>query len=159
MSTVALPVLTGFVSRIFLGIWADQYGGRIVFVAVMVAAAIATFQLSFTNNYNSMLVAALGIFGVGNVGAAVTSFTTPFVLVAFGWEMVAQTWAVALMVTACIFWFVTDDDPEFRGACKCKLVEGEADTETDEGLSAEEKAEGYVLACLATPKTNVTISS
>ena len=27
---VATPILTGSLSRLFLGIWADQYGGRIV---------------------------------------------------------------------------------------------------------------------------------
>ena len=36
---------------------------------------------------------ALGIFGAGNVGAAVTKFGAPFVMVAFGWEAVAQVWA------------------------------------------------------------------
>ena len=40
---VGTPILTGSISRIFLGIWADQYGGRIVFFFVMIAAAIATF--------------------------------------------------------------------------------------------------------------------
>ena len=40
---------------------------------------------------------ALGIFGAGNVGAAVTKFLAPFVLVAYGWETVAQVWAVALV--------------------------------------------------------------
>ena len=39
---------------------------------------------------------ALGIFGVGNVGAAVTKFIAPFVLVAFGWQTVANVWAIAL---------------------------------------------------------------
>jgi MFS transporter, NNP family, nitrate/nitrite transporter len=38
---------------------------------------------------------ALGIFGAGNVGAAVTKFVAPFVLVAYGWQTVAQVWAVA----------------------------------------------------------------
>ena len=32
---------------------------------------------------------ALGIFGVGNVGAAVTKFLAPFVLLAWGWQAVA----------------------------------------------------------------------
>ena len=59
---------------------------------------------------------ALGIFGAGNVGAAVTKFTAPFVLVAFGWEMVAQAWAAALVVMAVVFWFTTDDDPEYAFA-------------------------------------------
>ena len=57
---------------------------------------------------------ALGIFGLGNVGAAVTKFTAPFVMVAFGWHAVAQIWAGALVVMAIIFWFVTDDDPVLK---------------------------------------------
>jgi NNP family nitrate/nitrite transporter-like MFS transporter len=54
---------------------------------------------------------ALGIFGAGNVGAAVTKFFAPFVLVAFGWQVVAQVWAAALVVMAIVFWFTTKDDP------------------------------------------------
>jgi MFS transporter, NNP family, nitrate/nitrite transporter len=137
---VGTPILTGSLSRLFLGIWTDQYGGRIVYVAVMVFAAIATFLLSYATTYEMMLFAALGvgiaggsfavgiayvskwypkekqgtalgIFGVGNVGAAVTKFIAPFVLVAFGWQVVAQVWAVALVVMAVVFWFTTEDDP------------------------------------------------
>lgn len=138
---VGTPILTGSLSRIFLGIWTDQYGGRIVYVAVMVFAAIATFLLSYATTYEMMLLAALGIglaggsfavgiayvsrwypkekqgtalgiFGAGNVGAAVTKFVAPFVLVAFGWTVVAQVWAVALLLIAAVFWFSTKDDPE-----------------------------------------------
>jgi MFS transporter, NNP family, nitrate/nitrite transporter len=57
---------------------------------------------------------ALGIFGAGNVGAAVTNFLAPFVLLAWGWQAVAQVWAGALAVTAVVFWFCTCDDPAFR---------------------------------------------
>ena len=137
---VGTPILTGSLSRIFLGIWSDQYGGRVVYLAVMLAAAVATFLLSYANTYEMMLVAALGaglaggsfavgiayvsrwypsheqgsalgIFGVGNVGAAVTKFVAPFVMVAFGWKTVAEVWAAALVVIAIIFWFTTKDDP------------------------------------------------
>ena len=54
---------------------------------------------------------ALGIFGVGNVGAAVTKFAAPFVMLAWGWQSVAVVWAAALVVMAAIFWFATEDDP------------------------------------------------
>ena len=57
---------------------------------------------------------ALGIFGVGNVGAAVTKFLAPFVLLAWGWQSVAQVWAAALVVMAAVFWFSTGDDPVMR---------------------------------------------
>ena len=41
---------------------------------------------------------ALGIFGAGNVGAAVTKFLAPFVLVAYGWQTTAQVWAVGIAI-------------------------------------------------------------
>ena len=140
---VGTPILTGSLSRIVLGIWADQYGGRIIYFFVMISAAVATFLLSFVDTYIMTLVAALGvglaggsfavgityvstwypkskqgtalgIFGVGNVGAAVTTFVAPFVMVAFGWHAVAQVWAAVLVVTAILFWLLTEDDPNLQ---------------------------------------------
>jgi MFS transporter, NNP family, nitrate/nitrite transporter len=138
---VGTPILTGSLSRVFLGIWADQYGGRRVFALVMVLAAIATFLTSFADTYGELLVAALGvglaggsfsvgiayvskfypkskqgtalgIFGAGNVGSAVTKFIAPFVMVAMGWQAVAQIWAGGLIVMAVLFLLLTKDDPE-----------------------------------------------
>lgn len=140
---VGTPILTGSLVRIILGIWTDQYGGRIVYTAIMVLGAIATFLLSYADSYEWMLLAALGvglaggsfavgvayvsrwypkeqqgtalgIFGVGNIGAAVTKFIAPFVLVAFGWTAVAQIWAAGLLIMAAVFWFTTTDDPVLR---------------------------------------------
>ena len=54
---------------------------------------------------------ALGIFGMGNVGAAVTKFLAPFVMVALGWQAVAQVWATALLLMAVLFLIVARDDP------------------------------------------------
>jgi NNP family nitrate/nitrite transporter-like MFS transporter len=54
---------------------------------------------------------ALGIFGIGNVGAAVTNSSAPFLLVAFGWGNVAKIYVVVLFLTAIIFWFTTKEDP------------------------------------------------
>jgi NNP family nitrate/nitrite transporter-like MFS transporter len=137
---VATPILTGSLSRIFLGIWTDQYGGRIVYFCLMITTAIATWLLSAVSTYEMYLVAALGvglaggsfavgiayvsrwyeserqgtalgIFGMGNVGAAVTNFGAPFLLVAYGWENVAKIYSVVLFVMAIIFWFTTEEDP------------------------------------------------
>lgn len=137
---VGAPILTGSLIRVVLGIWTDVYGGRLVFTVTMLAAAVATFLLSYAHTYPQMLLAALGvgiaggsfavgvayvsrwypkekqgtalgIFGAGNVGAAVTKFLAPFVLVAYGWQTVAQVWAAGLVVMAVIFWLTTADDP------------------------------------------------
>ncbi len=140
---VGTPILTGSLIRIFLGIWTDQYGGRIVYTLTMLAAAVATFLLTYATTYVEFLIAALGvgiaggsfavgvayvsrwypvskqgtalgIFGAGNVGAAVTKFIAPFVLVAYGWHAVAQIWAVGIAVMAVVFWLTTRDDPVLR---------------------------------------------
>lgn len=134
------PILTGSLVRVLLGVWTDQYGGRLVNLMVMLSAAVATFLLSYAHTYPQFLVAALGvgmaggsfavgiayvskffpkekqgtalgIFGAGNVGAAVTKFAAPFVMIAFGWQSVAQIWAGALAVIAVAFFLLTRDDP------------------------------------------------
>ncbi|MDK4742307.1 MFS transporter [Rhizobium sp. LEGMi198b] len=155
---VGTPVLTGSIVRIVLGIWTTRYGGRLVYTLTMLAAAVATFLLSYAHTYTQMLIAglgvglaggsfavgvayispffppekqgtALGIFGAGNVGAAVTKFAAPFVLLAWGWQAVAEIWALVLAVMAIVFWFTTTDDPAFRarrnggGASKSLLQE------------------------------------
>jgi ferredoxin len=43
------------------------------------------------------------------------------------------------------------------GECRVKLLSGEVDAESDDGLSEEEIAEGYVLTCVATPKGDVVL--
>ena len=140
---VGTPILSGSLIRLILGIWTDQYGGRVVYTTVMVTAAIATFLLTTVDTYALYLVAALGIgiaggsfavgiaytsrwfptekqgtalgiFGLGNVGAAVTKFTAPFVMVALGWHAVAQIWGAALLLMAAIFWFSSDDEPMLK---------------------------------------------
>ncbi len=131
---VATPILTGSVSRVLLGIWADQYGGRIVFTFTMLAAAVATWLLASVETYEMFLVAALGvglaggsfavgiayvsswyekekqgtalgIFGVGNVGAAITNFGAPLIMLTLGWHGLAKTYAIFMFVSAILFYF------------------------------------------------------
>ncbi|MCI1270044.1 MAG: MFS transporter [Sphingobium sp.] len=138
---VGTPILTGSLVRLFLGVWTDQYGGRIVFPLTMLASALSTLLLSHADSYALMLLAALGLglagggfavgvayvskwypqekqgsalgfFGMGNVGAAVTKFVAPWIMVAMGWQAVAQIWAVVLAITAVLFFLLAKDDPE-----------------------------------------------
>ena len=138
---VGTPILTGSLIRLILGIWSDQYGGRVVFTLTMLSAAVMTVLLTQAYDYPTFLLAALGvgiaggsfsvgvayvvkwypkekqgtalgIFGAGNVGAAVTKFAAPVIMVAYGWKSVALVWAAALFVMAIIFFLFTKDDPD-----------------------------------------------
>ena len=137
---VGMSILTGSLVRIVLGVMTDRLGGRVVYTLTMLSAAVATFLLSWATTYPQMLLAALGvglaggsfavgvayvsrffdgakqgtalgIFGVGNVGAALTKFAAPFVMIAVGWQGTAQIWAAVLAATAVLFWLVSKDDP------------------------------------------------
>src|SRR5690606_20371702 len=52
---VGTPILTGSLSRLLLGIWADRYGGRRVFAGLMVIASVACFLGSYADTYLELL--------------------------------------------------------------------------------------------------------
>ena len=58
---VGTPILTGSLIRLMLGIWADQYGGRLVFTLTMLSAALMTVVLTQAYDYPTFLLAALGV--------------------------------------------------------------------------------------------------
>jgi len=138
---VALPVLTGSLIRLPLGMWTDKFGGRIVFFILMLSTIVPIWMISRATEFWHFLVTglfvgvaggsftvgisycarwfprerqgfAMGIFGVGNTGAAVTKLVAPTIVVAYGWAMVPQVYAVLMTVTAILFWFFTYTDQE-----------------------------------------------
>ncbi|MEQ1754446.1 MAG: MFS transporter [Micropepsaceae bacterium] len=138
---IGTPILTGSLIRLVLGIWTDQYGGRSVLSLVMISSAIATVLLTFASDYETYLLAALGvgiaggsfsvgvayvsrwfsretqgsalgIFGAGNVGAAVTKFLAPTIMVNYGWHTVALIWAAAIGIMGVLFYVLAEEDPD-----------------------------------------------
>ncbi len=138
---VATPILTGSISRLPLGIMTDRFGGRIVFFIQMLLVALPTYGLAFADQYWHYLViglfvglaggsfaigitytsawfehrrqgTAMGIFGAGNAGAAITNLVAPLIVVSFGWRMVPQIYSLAMICMAIIFWLFTFPDPK-----------------------------------------------
>jgi NNP family nitrate/nitrite transporter-like MFS transporter len=137
----ATPVLTGSLIRLPLGMWTDKFGGRIVFFILMLSTVVPIWFIGEATRYWHFLVLglfvglaggsfsvgiaycarwfeqknqgfAMGIFGAGNSGAALTKFVAPTLVVAWGWSMVPKVYAVAMLVTALAFWFFTYTDPK-----------------------------------------------
>jgi NNP family nitrate/nitrite transporter-like MFS transporter len=137
----ATPVLTGSLIRLPLGMWTDKFGGRIVFFILMLSTVVPIWFIGEATRYWHFLVLglfvglaggsfsvgiaycarwfeqknqgfAMGIFGAGNSGAALTKFVAPTLVVAWGWSMVPKVYAIAMLVTALAFWFFTYTDPK-----------------------------------------------
>ena len=150
---VALPVLTGSLIRLPLGMWTDRFGGRIVFFILMLSTVFLIWLLSRATEYWQFLVTglfvgvaggsftvgiaycarwfpkhrqglAMGIFGAGNTGAAVNKLVAPSIVVAFGWTMVPQVYAAMMLVIAIAFWFFTyTDEDHASGASQVTVRE------------------------------------
>jgi len=130
---VATPVLTGSLIRLPLGLWTDRFGGRIVFFLLMLSVVLPIYFISLATEFWHFLVLglfvglaggsfsvgiayvarwfdrshqgfAMGIFGAGNSGAAVTKFVAPALVAAYGWTMVPKVYAAAMLGTALLFW-------------------------------------------------------
>jgi MFS transporter, NNP family, nitrate/nitrite transporter len=109
----AIPILTGSVLRIPLGIITDRFGGRVVFTLLLLVTAVPAFLLQYADSYPALLVGAffvglsgasfavgiawvsawypadrqgfaLGVFGAGNVGASITKLLAPWLVTAVG---------------------------------------------------------------------------
>jgi MFS transporter, NNP family, nitrate/nitrite transporter len=135
----ATPVLTGSLIRVPLGMWTDKYGGRIVLFILMLATVVPIWLISYATEFWQYLVLglfvglaggsfsvgtpyvarwfdkthqgfAMGVYGAGNSGAAVNKFIAPALVVAYGWFVVPQVYAVAMLVTAIVFWFGSYSD-------------------------------------------------
>ncbi|WP_312968625.1 MFS transporter [Acinetobacter gerneri] len=148
----AMPVLSGSLIRVPLGIWTDRYGGRIVFFILMLICIPAVYLLQFAHSYWQFLILglwmgliggsfsigtpyvakwfdrehqglAMGIFGAGNAGTAVNKFIAPAVIVAFGWTMVPTLYAVILTIIAIVFWFTTYTEPTHQVEASVKFSE------------------------------------
>ncbi len=140
---ISIPILSGSISRIFLGLASDRFGGRIVTTLTMLVSAASVWLLAWAETYSQFLLAGLGIglaggtfatgiafvsrwypaerhgsafglFGIGNVGAAITNFGAPFLLVALGWQGTAKVYAAGVAACAVLYFLVTRDDPETR---------------------------------------------
>ena len=143
----AMPVLTGSLIRVPLGFWTDRFGGRIVFFLLMISTVIPIWMMSYATKYWHFLVIglfvglaggsfsvgtpyvarwfpknrqgfAMGVFGAGNSGSALTKFVAPVLIAMAGgsWTIVPQVYSVAMLVTALIFWMFSASNPAHKTA-------------------------------------------
>ena len=146
----ALPVLSGSLIRVPLGIWTDKFGGRIVMFVLMLLSVPAIFAMQYATQYWQFLIIglmmglaggsfsvgtpyvarwfpkeqqglAMGVFGAGNAGSAVNKFIAPALIAAGGWKLVPNVYAGIMLVTAIAFWFFSYHDPKHLVSSKASL--------------------------------------
>jgi NNP family nitrate/nitrite transporter-like MFS transporter len=136
---LGIPILTGSVMRLPIGMLTDKFGGKYVFSLLLLLCSIPLFLLPFADSFfmfallsflfgmvgTSFAVGigftsiwypkewqgrALGIFGMGNAGAAITTFLAPSLLNEFsiadpqnGWKLLPVIYGAALVIIGIVF--------------------------------------------------------
>ncbi|WHZ11301.1 MAG: Nitrate/nitrite transporter NarK/U 1 [Burkholderiaceae bacterium] len=143
----AMPVLSGAALRLPFGIWTDRFGGRTMMTALLVACALPVWLVGSANQLPMFLLIglilgavgasfavgtpyvarffpparrglAMGVFGAGTSGAALNLFIAPWIVQTYGWRTVPKVYALALLVTAAVFWLFSAPDPVVGAARK-----------------------------------------
>ncbi len=146
---LGIPVLTGSIFRLPAGMLTDKYGGKYIYGVLLLLCAVPMYFLSYANDFTGFALAsfgfgltgvsfaigiaytsvwypkhwqgrALGIFGAGNAGAALTTLFAPTLLNNLtdngvnieGWRTLPQIYAIALVIMGIIFLvFTTNKKP------------------------------------------------
>lgn len=123
----AIPVVLGSVLRIPLGYYANVVGARLVFLASFIILLFPVFYLSRASTMTDLIIGGLflgvggavfsvgvtslpkyypkerhgfvnGIYGVGNLGTAITTFSAPILATQFGWSKTVTMYLGLLLV-------------------------------------------------------------
>lgn len=141
---LGIPVLTGSIFRLSAGLLTDKYGGKPIFTALLILSAIPMYLLSTVDSFYGFALCsfgfglagvsfsigiaytsvwfprerqgiALGIFGAGNAGAALTTLLAPSLLNYFtnyganldSWRNLPVVYAIVLILMAIVFYLAT----------------------------------------------------
>ena len=137
---VATPILSGALACLPMGILAERFGGRKLMLGVVLLVSIPLYGFAYAQYYWQYLALglcigfvgstfvigihyvsswasrenqglAMGVFGAGNLGAALTNLVAPLIIIAYGWRMGPIAYAFVLVLLALFFWLLTQDDP------------------------------------------------
>ncbi|MDX1538901.1 MFS transporter [Arsukibacterium sp.] len=137
---LAAPILSGAILRLPLGILADRYSARLLWLYQMLAVLPALLLLPTVQSFTGYLLLglwfgisgvsftfgvryvsqwfassrqgrALGLFGVGNAGVAITFVLVPLLIDYAGWQWVGPVYAGGLLVISLLFALLAPKEP------------------------------------------------
>ncbi|MDQ0197751.1 nitrate/nitrite transporter [Neobacillus ginsengisoli] len=133
----AVPVILGSVMRILLGYWTNRFGARIIFFISFIIIIFPVFYISAANSLTDLIVGGLvlgmggavfsigvtslpkyypkerhgfvnGIYGAGNIGTAITSFTAPMLANSIGWHNTVRLFLIPVILFALLNFLIGD---------------------------------------------------
>ncbi|WP_062107003.1 nitrate/nitrite transporter [Bacillus niameyensis] len=138
----AVPVILGSILRIPIGFWTNRFGARMLFFISFLILLLPIYYISIANSLLDLLIGGLfigiggavfsvgvtslpkyypkekhgfinGVYGMGNVGTAISTFAAPVLANHFGWRHTVLFYII-LMALFALLNFVFGDRKEPR---------------------------------------------
>lgn len=123
----AVPVILGSLLRVPIGFWANRYGARILFTISFIILLVPIAIISYANSIFMLILGGFllgiggavfsigvtslpkyypkarhgfinGIYGAGNIGTAITSFSAPILANSFGWRTAIKIYLIVVLI-------------------------------------------------------------
>ncbi|MHA7966624.1 nitrate/nitrite transporter [Paenibacillus sp. CAU 1782] len=133
----ALPVVLGSILRIPLGYYANVVGARVIFLTSFVLLLFPVYYISEAGTYGDLIIGGLflgiggavfsvgvtslpkyypkekhgfvnGIYGIGNLGTALSTFMAPIAATQLGWSLTIKLYLILLLVFIVLNFFFGD---------------------------------------------------
>ncbi|MCJ0967377.1 UNVERIFIED_CONTAM: NarK/NasA family nitrate transporter [Mammaliicoccus sciuri] len=141
---LAIPVILGSILRIPIGYYTNLLGSRLVFLVSFIILLFPVFYLSQAHSTTGLMIAgffiglggaifsvgvtsipkyfpkekhgfANGIYGMGNLGTAVSSFLAPPIAGIIGWQHTVQLYLIVLLIFAVLMFIFGDkEEPKVK---------------------------------------------
>ena len=137
----AIPVVLGSILRIPLGYYANVIGARMVFFISFILLLVPVYYISVASSLMDLIIGGTflgiggavfsvgvtslpkyypkekhglinGIYGMGNIGTAVSTFAAPVIATKFGWTVTVQFYLIILLVFIALNFFFGDRNEE-----------------------------------------------
>lgn len=125
----AVPVILGSLLRVFIGFWTNRFGARWMFTISFLVLLFPIYYISVADSFTDLIIGGLflgiagavfsigvtslpkyypkerhgfinGVYGSGNIGTAVTSFSAPVIAAKFGWMATVRMYLVLVIIFA-----------------------------------------------------------
>lgn len=133
----AVPVILGSLLRVPIGYWTNRFGARKVSLICFILLIFPIYYISTANSFFDLLIGGLfigisgaifsagvtalpkyypkerhgfvnGVYGMGNIGTAITTFSAPVIAIKFGWQTTVQLYLILLLVVLLLNFFIGD---------------------------------------------------